>query len=141
MISHPELWAFSANWYRLLDIHAPLDSYRSLLTKDVQLVFPESTVDGFDGYSGWYNNVIKIFFDEQHTLKVADIINQNDSVCEAHVVVNWHASIWNAPEARSIRLMMDADQTWQMRRQGDGSLAISKYVVNYMSYETGSCKL
>jgi hypothetical protein len=141
MITHPELWAFSASWYRLLDIHAPLESFRPLLTKDVQLVFPESTVEGFDGYSSWYKNVINIFFDEEHTLKVADIINQNDSVCDAHVVVNWHASIWNAPEARSIRLMMDADQTWQLRRQEDGSLAISKYVVNYMTYETGSCKL
>jgi len=55
--------------------------------------------------------------------------------------VNWHASIWNAPEARSIRLMMDADQTWQVRRQADGSLAVSKYVVNFMTYEPGSCKL
>ena len=96
---------------------------------------------GFEGYSGWYNNVINIFFDEEHTLKVADITNQDEFGCEAHVIVNWHASIWNAPEARSIRLMMDADQTWQVRRQPDGTLAVSKYVVNFMTYEPGSCKL
>ena len=141
MITHPELWAFAANWYRLLDIHAPLESFRPLLTQDVQLVFPEAPVTGFEGYSGWYNNVINIFFDEEHTLKAADITEQNDTGCEAHVVVNWHASIWNAPEARSIRLMMDADQTWQVRRREDGSLAVSKYVVNFMTYEPGSCKL
>ena len=101
MFTHPELWFFAANWYRLLDIHAPLDSFRPLLTDDVQLVFPEATVTGFEGYTGWYNNVVKIFFDEEHTLKVADITKQSDDACEAHVVVNWHASIWNAPEARS----------------------------------------
>ena len=141
MFTHPELWFFAANWYRLLDIHAPLDSFRPLLTDDVQLVFPEATVTGFEGYTGWYNNVVKIFFDEEHTLKVADITMQSDDACEAHVVVNWHASIWNAPEARSTRLMMDADQTWEVKRLSNGKLAVSKYIVNGMTYEPGSCKL
>ena len=86
-------------------------------------------------------NVINIFFDEEHTLKVADIIKQSDTTCEAHVVVNWHASIWNAPEARSTRLMMDADQTWRVLRNQDKTLSVSQYVVNFMNYEEGSCKL
>ena len=141
MFTHPELWSFAANWYRFLDIHAPLDSFKPLLTDDVQLVFPEATVSGFEGYSGWYNNVINIFFDEVHTLKVADIVKQSDSVCEVHVVVNWHASIWDAPAARSTRLMMDADQTWEVKRLSNGNLAVSKYMVNFMTYESGSCKL
>ena len=141
MFTHPELWSFASNWYRFLDIHAPLDSFKPLITDDVQLVFPEATVSGFEGYSGWYNNVINIFFDEEHTLKVSDIVKQSDSVCEVHVVVNWHASIWNAPAACSTRLMMDADQTWEIKRLSDGNLAVSKYIVNFMTYEPGSCKL
>ena len=141
MFTHPELWFFASNWYRLLDIHAPLECFQPLLTDDVQLVFPEATVTGFEGYTGWYNNVINIFFDEEHTLKVADITNQSDATCDVHVVVNWHASIWNAPEARSSRLMMDADQTWEVRRLSDDKLAVSKYIVNGMTYEPGSCKL
>ena len=141
MFTHPEIWSFASNWYRYLDVHAPLDSFRPLLTDNVQLVFPEATVTGFEGYSSWYNNVVNIFFDEQHTLKIADISNQTDESCEVHVVVNWHASIWNAPEARSTRLMMDADQTWEVMRTSNGQLAVSKYIVNYMTYEPGSCKL
>ena len=141
MFTHPEIWSFASNWYRFLDIHAPLDSFKSLLTDDVQLVFPEATVSGFDGYSGWYNNVINIFFDEEHTLKVADIVKQSSTVCEVHVVVNWHASIWSPPAACSTRLMMDADQTWELKRLPDGQLVVSKYIVNSMTYEPGSCKL
>lgn len=140
MFTHPEIWAFATAWYQLLDIHAPLDSFRPLLTEDVKLVFPEATVQGFAGYSDWYNKVISIFFDEEHTLKVADITSSSDDECTVHVIVNWKASIWNAPAARSTRLMMDADQTWIVKRL-DGSLCVSEYVVNGMAYEPGSCKL
>ena len=141
MFTHPEIWSFASNWYRLLDIHAPLESYKPLLSEDVDLVFPEATLKGFDGYTNWYNKVIEIFFDEQHTLKVADIVSQEENSCEIHVVVNWHASIWSPPQARSTKLMMDADQTWTVLRNQDKTLSVSKYVVNFMNYEEGSCKL
>ena len=141
MFTHPEIWSFASNWYRLLDIHAPLESYKPLLSENVDLVFPEATLKGFDGYANWYNKVIEIFFDEQHTLKVADIVSQEENSCEIHVVVNWHASIWTPPQARSTKLMMDADQTWTVLRNQDKTLSVSKYVVNFMNYEEGSCKL
>jgi len=138
--SHPELWTFASTWYRYLDVHAPLESFRSLITEDAEFVFPEITVKGFAGYQGWYDKVVTIFFDEQHTLRVADIESETDSECVAHVVVNWHASIWTPPAPLSTRLMMDADQTWTVRRTDQG-LKVSKYVVNGMTYEPGSCKL
>jgi len=140
MFTHPEIWAFATAWYQLLDIHAPLESFRPLLTDDVKLVFPEATVHGFSGYSDWYNKVITIFFDEEHTLKVADITANAEHECTVHIIVNWKASIWNAPAASSTRLMMDADQTWIVKRQ-NGGLCVSEYVVNGMTYEPGSCKL
>lgn len=138
--THPEIWEFASAWYQLLDIHAPLECYKPLLTSDVELVFPEATVRGFDGYAGWYNTVIGIFFDEVHTLKVADILSESEDECSVHVVVNWKASVWKAPAARSTRLMMDADQTWKVVRK-NGSLQVSQYIVNGMNYEPGSCRL
>jgi hypothetical protein len=140
MISHPELWSFATTWYRYLDVHAPLESFRNLVTEDVEFVFPEATVKGFEGYTGWYNAVIGIFFDEQHTLKIADIEKQSDDKAIVHVVVNWHASTWNSPDASSNRLMMDADQTWEVVKTETG-LKVSRYTVNFMSYEPLSCKL
>jgi hypothetical protein len=140
MFTHPEIWAFASAWYQLLDIHAPLDSFKPLLSENVKLVFPEATVEGFSGYSDWYQKVISIFFDEVHTLKVADILEQSGDNCTVHVIVNWKASVWNAPQATSTRLMMDADQTWNISRV-NGSLQVTEYIVNHMNYEPGSCKL
>jgi hypothetical protein len=85
--------------------------------------------------------VISIFFDEEHTLKVADITTDNGDSWSAHVVVNWKASIWKPPASSSSRLMMDADQTWDLARDSSGALVIRRYVVNGMTYEPGSCKL
>jgi len=138
--NHPEIWAFASSWYRFLDVHAPLQSFENLLTSDAEFVFPEITVKGFTGYADWYNKVISIFFDEQHTLKVADIQSETVNECIVHVVVNWHASVWTAPAPLSTRLMMDADQTWTIRREGN-ELKVARYVVNGMTYEEGSCKL
>lgn len=140
MFTHPEIWSFASAWYQLLDIHAPLECYRRLLSDDVKLIFPEATVERFEGYANWYQKVVDIFFDEQHTLKVADITSQSEDSCEVHVVVNWKASVWSPPQAKSTRLMMDADQTWKMKRLSSG-LTISEYIVNGMTYEPGSCKL
>lgn len=138
--NHPEIWSFASKWYRFLDVHAPLLSFKDLITDDAEFVFPEITVKGFDGYAGWYNKVVDIFFDEEHTLKVADIESESSDQCQVHVVVNWHASIWTPPAPLSTRLMMDADQTWIVKRT-DSGLKVSKYVVNGMTYEAGSCKL
>ena len=140
MITHPELWSFATTWYRYLDVHAPLESFRALMTEDVEFVFPEATVKGFEGYTGWYNTVVGIFFDEVHTLKVADIQAQSDSKATAKVIVNWQASTWQAPNASSTRYKMDADQTWDIVTT-DSGLQIARYVVNRMDYEAGSCKL
>jgi hypothetical protein len=140
MISHPELWTFATTWYRYLDVHAPLDSFRPLVTQDVEFVFPEATVKGFEGYTGWYNTVVKIFFDEVHTLKTADIQVLSDNMATVHVVVNWQASTWQAPNSSSTRFKMDADQTWDVVKT-DSGLQIARYVVNAMTYETASCKL
>jgi len=141
MFTHPEIWSFASNWYRLLDIHAPIDSYKNLLTEDVKLIFPEANLEGFSGYSQWYKNVTNLFFDEQHTLKTADIVKEEDNECQLHVVVNWHASIWTPPASHSSRLKMDADQTWKIIKQSNGDLAVSEYIVNELIYEEGSCKL
>lgn len=140
MFTHPQIWSFASRWYQMLDIHAPLDGYRDLMTDDVQFVFPEVTVQGFPGYTGWYNTVINLFFDEVHTLKVADIESQSGNKASVHVIVNWKASVWTPPAATSTRLMMDADQTWEVV-ETDGKIRIAKYVVNGMNYEPGSCKL
>lgn len=62
------------NWYRLLDRHAPVEELLVHLAGDELVMrFPEAEVRGQDGFTGWYEGVIRRFFDEVHdvtTLKV-----------------------------------------------------------------------
>ena len=47
------------------------------------------------------------------------------------VVVNWKASVWEAPAPKSITLHMDAFQTWEVVRDpASGKALINKYVVD-----------
>jgi len=40
MVTHPERWSFATTWYRYLDVHTPLESFRCLVTKDLEFAFP-----------------------------------------------------------------------------------------------------
>jgi hypothetical protein len=141
-ISQSEVQALAADWYRKLDVHAPMVEVLPLLSDEVlEMKFPEATLFGMAEFEGWYQRVIRIFFDEVHTVKEVSLTTEGESV-EAHVVVEWKASVWNAPNANSARIMLDADQTWSVKRSSKtGKLVITKYVVNSLDYHPGSAKL
>lgn len=131
---------FAVRWYRLLDIHAPQVEFLPLLDdKELEMVFPEATIYGHAGFEGWFQRVIRIFFDEVHTVKNADAVITGNQA-DVKVVVQWEASLWNAPEAYSKRIVCDAYQTWVMKVL-EGKLVISKYVVDEIIYHEGSATL
>lgn len=141
-LTETEVREFAEAWYRKLDVHEPLENYHPLMTSDVQMVFPEATVTGFEGFTGWYERVITIFFDEVHTVKETKISSVNGDKAEVKVVVKWEASIWKPPAANSERIILDAYQTWDVvRSQETGKPAISKYVVDSLDYAPGSATL
>lgn len=141
-ITESEIQTLAADWYKKLDVHAPLVDILPLLAdQGLEMVFPEATVLGLAGFEGWYERVIRIFFDEVHTLKLVSADIGADSAT-VHVVVDWAASVWNPPEAKSARIMLDADQTWVVKKSAaSGKLVISSYTVNSLSYHEGSAKL
>jgi len=57
------------------------------------------------------------------------------------VVVQWEASVWNAPEANSKRIVLDAYQTWDVKINSEDRLVVSKYTVDEIKYHEGSAKL
>ena len=70
---------FVAAWYLALDNHAPTEELASLVTDDVQMIFPEATLPGVSDFTAWYSGgtykngtvapgVINIFFDENHNV-------------------------------------------------------------------------
>jgi hypothetical protein len=140
-LTESEVRAFAEAWYKKLDVHDPLDDYRPLLAEDVEMVFPEATVRGFEGYTGWYNAVINIFFDEMHTVKEVTLINVRENDADVKVVVQWEASAWVPPDATSRRIKCDAYQTWIVRRSSTGQPVVARYVVDSLEFAAGSANL
>lgn len=141
-LTEAEVRQFAEAWYRKLDVHEPLENYRPLLAENVELVFPEATVKGFDGYAGWYERVINIFFDEVHTVKETTLTSVSEEKADVKVVVKWEASVWKPPAPNSERIVLDAYQTWIVVRSPEThEPMILRYVVDSLDYAEGSARL
>jgi len=132
----------AAEWYRKLDVHAPLVEVLPLLAENgLEMQFPEATLRGIAAFEGWYEGVIRIFFDEVHTVKSVQTEPAEDGAL-VKVVVHWEASRWNAPSANSDRIKLDAYQTWLVTRsQSTGKTVISRYTVDELVYDDDSARL
>ncbi|MBD2247628.1 hypothetical protein [Nostoc sp. FACHB-888] len=137
-----EIKQLATDWYLKLDVHAPLEEYIPFLAEEgLEMRFPEATVYGFDGFKGWYERVIGIFFDEIHTLKQVNVKPSGDEA-SVQVIVKWEASVWNPPAAKSQRIILDAYQTWIVKRSPyTGKPVIATYIVDSLSYYEGSARL
>jgi hypothetical protein len=131
------------DWYRKLDVHAPMIEILPMLSDegDLKMVFPEATLTGLNAFEGWYQGVIRIFFDEVHTVKevTSEIAGDRANV---KVVVHWEASRWVPPARYSDRIKLDAFQTWEVKysKKVNGPV-ITKYVVDDLKYDADSAKL
>lgn len=144
-LTEAEIKQLASEWYLKLDVHAPLEEYVPFLIEEgLEMRFPEATVYGFDGFKDWYERVVRIFFDEVHTLKEVKITPSENSANEANVkvVVKWEASVWKAPAAKSERIVLDAYQTWIVKRSpATQKPVIATYIVDSLDYAAGSAKL
>lgn len=140
MLNESNIKELAVEWYKKLDVHAPMVEILPYLLDDgLEMVFPEATVSGWSGFEGWYQRVIRLFFDEVHTVKECSPVI-NDGVATVKVVVEWQASVWNPPSANSERIVLDAYQTWEVV-EDDGRLKVKKYTVDEIKYHEGSAKL
>jgi hypothetical protein len=141
MLTQESIQAFVADWYKKLDVHAPMVEVLPLLADaELECVFPEVTVYGYAGFESWYQRVIRTFFDEVHTVTKAEADIQGDTAT-VDVVVQWEASVWIAPDASSKRINADAYQTWSLKAGPDGSPILTKYVVDDFVPREGSATL
>lgn len=141
-LTETELRTFAEEWYRKLDVHAPMVELLPMLAdEDLEMRFPEATVRGHAGFEGWYQRVIRLFFDETHVVKEVDASIDGERA-DVKVVVNWQAKVWQAPDATSKWLGFDAYQTWIMRRSpATGQPVIVAYIVDELKPMEGSAEL
>lgn len=132
----------AATWYKLLDVHAPITEFLPLLHTDLKMVFPEATLNGQGAFSEWLAVVVRIFFDEEHTLKLVKADLSSPDAATVKVVVNWKAKRWKAPAAKSENLDFDAYQTWIVKPSPQtGEPVIATYIVDKLEPQPGSVAL
>jgi hypothetical protein len=141
-LTNQELQQLAIEWYRKLDVHAPLVEVLPLLaTEGLEMVFPEATLHGQAEFEGWYERVIRVFFDEVHTVKSVTSQTKGDGA-EVKVVVRWEASAWNPPAAKSQRIKLDAYQTWFVIRCPETQRPlVQRYVVDKLDFDADSARL
>lgn len=141
-LTQDELKQFAADWYRKLDVHAPMvDLLPMLADEDLEMKFPEATLHGHAAFETWYQGVIRIFFDEVHNVKEVTAKIAGDKA-DVKVVVGWEASVWKPPAANSERIVLDAYQTWVVKRSPEtGKPQIVMYTVDDLKYAEGSARL
>jgi uncharacterized repeat protein (TIGR02543 family) len=140
-LSAQEVDKLARDWYRALDVHVPVEELIPMLSPSgLKMVFPEATLEGIDGFKGWYRDVTHKFFDEIHTVKTVDSTPHGDHA-DVKVVVNWQAKVWNPPDASSKWLGFDAYQTWKVARAASGDAVILTYVVDELKPMEGSASL
>jgi hypothetical protein len=142
-LTKEEIEDLADRWYKALDVHAPVEElYPMLLDDGNEMMWPEGPTHGHKEFNDvWYQRVIRIFFDEVHTITKVDSKIDGDSA-DVEVVVNWQAKIWNPPEPKSKFLGFDAYQTWQVVRSPEtGKAVIKRYVVDKLEPMPGSTEL
>ncbi|MEU3454708.1 nuclear transport factor 2 family protein [Micromonospora sp. NPDC006766] len=134
--------AMVADWYAALDRHVDLDEALTYLAADgLEMRFPEATARGHGGFADWYKAVTNRFFDEVHTVTSVDVSNLNIGRADLKVVVNWQASIWTPPAAKSQWLGFDAYQTWEVVAGPASAPQIKTYTVDRLDPMPGSASL
>lgn len=141
-LTETEINELADKWYKALDIHAPVEELHAmLLDEGNEMVWPEGPTHGHAEFTGWYERVTRIFFDEVHTLKKVEPKIDGDTAT-VEVVVNWQAKIWKPPAPKSEWLGFDAYQTWEVVRSPEtGKAVIKRYVVDKLEPMPGSASL
>jgi hypothetical protein len=138
-LTKEEIDDLADRWYKALDVHAPVEELHAmLLDEGNEMLWPEGPTHGHKEFTGWYDRVTRLFFDEVHTLTKVEPKIDGDTA-DVEVVVNWQAKTWNPPEPKSKWLGFDAYQTWQVVRSPEtGKAVIKRYAVDNLDPMAGS---
>ncbi len=143
-LSKAEVDQMVRDWYRALDVHkAQVEVQQYVSEGELEMVFPEATLRSLPEFELWFQGVIRIFFDEVHTMQQLDVtVSPDGQKADVKLVVRWEASRWKPPAAKSERLIMDAYQTWVVKRSPvSGKPVITRYVVDDLKPLPGSAPL
>jgi hypothetical protein len=138
-LSTGEIDSFVADWYRRLDEHVPAAEVAAMVSDgELEFRLPETTLRTAAEFETWYEGVIRIFFDEVHTVTNVEVTG-DPLRPRVRVVVNWQARRWRPPAPRSEWIGFDAFQQWELvRSPATGRPVIVRYAVETLRPMAGS---
>jgi hypothetical protein len=137
-----EVQQFVNKFYLMLDVHPPMiDLLPMVAPEGLEMKFPEATLRSLADFEKWYQWAIRTYFDEVHEVKQCDVTLEGYTA-KANIIVKWEASMWTPPAAKSVRVRLDAYQTWTVKRSTEtGQPIIVTYNVDGFKYYEGSAML
>jgi hypothetical protein len=108
--------------------------------------FPDGDIQDFATFTKSYDHVTHLFFDQRHTIRSIDLINETDSKAGVQLVVRWQSRFWEPPAATSQRIDAEVSQKWTVGRCSPEENAFNLEIVDYyvsgdFTYAPGSAVL
>lgn len=124
-------------WGRLQDDHAGLAAFLPIIAEEgFELRFGDQVWQGYAGLER-HQETKRPFFDEVHLYQWIDV-RTSDEQSEATSVMQWEASVREAPAPRSTRIKAVLHHSWLIKRSPHtGKPVIVRSVVDSFKYVPG----
>lgn len=122
---------FLANWYRMMDSHAPLEEVLQSVAPDQfrMQIIDGPMIEGEAGFTEWYMEKISTSFDSLHMVHSIDVTVHGDTA-DAVILADWSGRNWVVPgvksEAAAFRDKLLTKLCWD---EGKGCLVFTEYLV------------
>jgi hypothetical protein len=141
-----EIQRFVTAWFRALDVHASPQECLTFLADGLKMHVPEGDIPDLEAFKRWYDRVVTLFFDEEHTIRSIDMLDGDGDSAKLHLRVRWQSGWWEPPAPASKRIDLEVDQLWTVRRCPQEKNAFGLEIVDYvisddLVYATGSAVL
>jgi hypothetical protein len=94
LLTQAEVKELVAQFYRLVDLHAPAEDFISILAEeDLKMALAHGEINNFQGFKAWYDPLIRSFFDGIHKIYDVELVSTSDTEAKAKVVLVWDASV------------------------------------------------
>ena len=146
-ITLDQVKSFASAWFEALDSHAPLEDCLAVLAEDgLSMHFPDGDLRDVAAFKIWYDRVTHLFFDEHHTIRSIEVVNETSDRIDVQLRVGWKSGWWEPPAANSKSIDLEVTQRWTLRRCSKGKNAFGLEIVEYhlsenFTYAPGSARL
>jgi len=118
------------SWFRKITSKVPVEELLSMLnSEELEMKFPEETLQSYDDFKKWYETVTNKFFNQVHEVKMLDVEVSGDKAA-VKLIVNWQAETWEPPSPFSQRDGSYVHQSWIVKKDAKtGKPVITTYHV------------